>query len=115
MTASLVWSRIGVRDQLPGERAIAETPARNEEFMATLRPKVEKARVGLLRRLSELDLPKGKVLSFYVDLDPSEFATASARDSEVHSLTNEAEANLSDARMQPLRVYRFLAAEPDAG
>ena len=27
----------------------------------------------------------------------------------------EAGTNLSGARMQPLRVYRFLAAEPDAG
>jgi len=89
--------------------------------MATLRPKVEKARVGLLRRLSEIDLAKGKVLSLYVNLDPSEFATASARDSEVHSLTNEAEAlveKLDQDTKKPLRedvrlVKEFLLGDTD--
>jgi peptide chain release factor subunit 1 len=58
--------------------------------MATLTPKIQKARFGLLRKLSEMD-PKGKVLSLYIDLDPAEFAIPSAIKTQVNSLLNEAE------------------------
>jgi peptide chain release factor subunit 1 len=59
--------------------------------MATITPKIQKARAGLIRRLAETD-PPGKVLSLYVDLDPAKFATPPARESQVKSLTNEAES-----------------------
>ena len=44
-----------------------------------------------LRRLAELRPEKGKVVSFYVNLDPSEFATPKARSSEIRSLVDEGE------------------------
>lgn len=73
--------------------------------MATLTPKIQKARAGLIRKLSETD-SQGKVLSVYVDLDPTEFATPPARESQVKSLTNEAEAlveELDQDTKKPLR------------
>ncbi|HEX2178175.1 MAG TPA: Vms1/Ankzf1 family peptidyl-tRNA hydrolase [Actinomycetota bacterium] len=73
--------------------------------MATVTPKIQKARAGLVRRLSQID-GNGKVLSVYVDLDPSEFATPPARESQIHSLTNEAEAmveKLDQQAKKPLR------------
>jgi peptide chain release factor subunit 1 len=44
-----------------------------------------------LRRLSGLRPPRGKVLSIYLDLDPSEFATPAARATAITSLLDEAE------------------------
>lgn len=88
--------------------------------MATLTPKIQKARAGLIRKLSEAD-PPGKVLSVYVDLDPTEFATPPARESQVKSLTNEAEAmveELDQDSKKPLRedvrlVREFLLGDFD--
>jgi peptide subunit release factor 1 (eRF1) len=73
--------------------------------MATITPNIQKARAGLIRKLSEAD-PSGKVLSVYIDLDPTEFATPPARESQVKSLTNEAEAlveGLDQNTKKPLR------------
>lgn len=88
--------------------------------MATLTPNIQKARSGVLRKLSETD-PPGKVLSVYVDLDPTEFATPPARESQVKSLTNEAEAlveELDQDTKKPLRedvrlVREFLLGDFD--
>jgi|SRR5215218_204598 len=44
----------------------------------------------VLRRLSEVDPGDGAVLSVYVNLDPSEFATANARQSAISSVVNDA-------------------------
>jgi len=44
-----------------------------------------------LRRLAALKPPDGKVLSVFVNLDPSTFATAQARSTQVRSLLDEAE------------------------
>ncbi|HEX2259503.1 MAG TPA: Vms1/Ankzf1 family peptidyl-tRNA hydrolase [Actinomycetota bacterium] len=57
--------------------------------MATLTPKVQQARLALLNKLSRIESQQ-KVLSVYLDLDPSEFATPSARESQVKSVLNEA-------------------------
>lgn len=57
--------------------------------MATLTPKVQQARLGLLNKLSKFE-SKGKILTVYLDLDPSEFATPSARETQVKSVLNEA-------------------------
>ncbi|HEX2148653.1 MAG TPA: Vms1/Ankzf1 family peptidyl-tRNA hydrolase [Actinomycetota bacterium] len=68
-------------------------------------PRISKARAGLIRRLADTDLA-GKVLSVYVDLDPTEFATPPARESQVKSLTNEAEALVEELDQEtrlPLR------------
>jgi peptide chain release factor subunit 1 len=88
--------------------------------MTTIRPRVQKARVGLLRRLSQMDV-QGKVLTIYVDLDPTQFATAGARESEVKSLTNEAEAlveqldedSKKSLRDDVRRVREFLLGNDD--
>ena len=45
-----------------------------------------------LRRLADLRPPSGKVLSLYLNLDPSQFGTAPARSTEVNSVINHAEA-----------------------
>jgi peptide chain release factor subunit 1 len=57
--------------------------------MATLTPRVQKARLALLKRLSQTE-SSHKVLSIYLDLDPAEFATPSARETKVNSVLNEA-------------------------
>lgn len=44
-----------------------------------------------LRRLAEVRPPHGKVLSLYVDLDPSQFATAEARTTQINSLLDQAD------------------------
>jgi peptide chain release factor subunit 1 len=88
--------------------------------MATLTPKVQRARVGLLRKLSELD-SNGKVLSLYIDLDPAEFATPSARESQINSLLSEAAGlveQLDERSRKSLRedielVREFLLGEND--
>lgn len=49
-----------------------------------------------IRRLAEVDAGDGAVLSVYVDLDPTEFATADARSSAVTSALNEASRTVED-------------------
>lgn len=73
--------------------------------MPTLTPTIQKARLGLVRRLSQHE-GEGKVLSVYVDLDPTEFGTAPARKTQVTSLANEAEElveQLDQDSKKPLR------------
>src|SRR3954447_15238161 len=50
-----------------------------------------------LRRLAELR-PDGKVISLYLNLDPSEFASGQARATEINSLLDEAERKARDGR-----------------
>ena len=50
-----------------------------------------------LRRLAETEIPSGRVLSLYLNLDPSEFAVAPARQSAVRSLLDEAAARVREA------------------
>jgi peptide chain release factor subunit 1 len=49
-----------------------------------------------LRRLAEIQLDRPVVLSFYLDLDPTEFATPSARATAVRSLIDEAGRRIRD-------------------
>src|SRR5215207_7373913 len=49
-----------------------------------------------LRRLAEVRLDRPVVLSLYLDLDPSEFATPPARATAVRSLLDEADRRLRD-------------------
>src|SRR5919198_1257343 len=49
-----------------------------------------------LRRLAELRLDRPVVLSLYLDLDPTEFATPPARAMAAHSLVDEAERALRE-------------------
>jgi hypothetical protein len=51
----------------------------------------------VIRRLAEVDVPDGAVLSIYVDLDPREFATAEARKSAITSALDEADRAVSDS------------------
>ncbi len=79
-----------------------------------------------LRRLAEARPGEGgKILSVYVDLDPSEFATAPARATAITSVLDEAERELRDAadlergaraglRSGLERVRTFLEQEFDA-
>jgi hypothetical protein len=46
---------------------------------------------GRLRRLAELRPEKGRVLSVFLDLDPSEFATPPARATQINAMLTEAE------------------------
>ena len=49
-----------------------------------------------LRRLAELRLDRPVVLSLYLNLDPSEFATPPARKTAIRSLVDEAERRLRE-------------------
>jgi hypothetical protein len=49
-----------------------------------------------LRALAELRLDRPVVLSLYLNLDPSQFATPPARKSSIHSLLDEAERRVRD-------------------
>ena len=51
-----------------------------------------------LRRLTELRLERPVVLSLYLDLDPTEFATPPARATAVRSLLDEADRRVRDHR-----------------
>jgi peptide subunit release factor 1 (eRF1) len=53
-----------------------------------------------LRRLAELRLDKPVVLSLYLNLDPSEFATPPARATAVRSLLDEAERRVRERRTE---------------
>jgi len=52
-----------------------------------------------LRRLAELRPDQGRVLSVFLNLDPSEFATAPAKASAVTSVMNEAAHQVEDAEL----------------
>lgn len=83
-------------------------------------PKVQKARAALVRKLSRIN-SGGKVLSVYIDLDPTEYATPPARESQINSLANEAEElveSLDQQASKPLRddvqrVREFLLGDTD--
>ena len=49
-----------------------------------------------LRHLAELRLDRPVVLSLYLNLDPSQFATPPARKTAIRSLVDEAERRLRD-------------------
>ena len=63
-----------------------------------------------LRRLAELRLERPVVLSLYLNLDPSEFATPPARKTAIRSLVDEAERRLRDQRALPHRDRMALQA-----
>src|SRR5687767_1289212 len=50
-----------------------------------------------LRRLAEVRPDSARVLSVFVNLDPSEFATPPARASQISSLLNDARRRVEDA------------------
>jgi len=54
-----------------------------------------------LRRLAEIRLDRPVVLSLYLDLDPTEFATPPARATAVRSLLDEADRQVRDRRELP--------------
>ena len=54
-----------------------------------------------LRRLAELRLDRPVVLSLYLDLDPTEFATPPARATAVRSLLDEAERRVRERHALP--------------
>lgn len=54
-----------------------------------------------LRRLAGVKAPGGAVLSLYVDLDPTTFATPPARDSQVSSLVDEMDRRLRASELPP--------------
>lgn len=82
------------------------------------------AATSTLRRLAELKLTRGKILSVYLDLDPSQFATRASRRTELESLLDEASrrylsSGLTHAEAESLRadidrVRRFFEDHFDA-
>jgi peptide chain release factor subunit 1 len=73
-----------------------------------------RASVATLRRLSRMALDGHPVLSVYVDLDPSRFATAAARASEQTALLTDARRRAVDAGLHEDVdvVARLLATDP---
>jgi len=63
-----------------------------------------------LRRLAEVRLDRPVVLSLYLDLDPTEFATPPARATAVRSLLDEADRQVRDLRDLPHGERRDLRA-----
>src|SRR5215203_7570084 len=53
---------------------------------------------GRLRRLADVHPDRGRVLSVFMNLDPSEFATPAARSSAITSVLTEAARRVEDAR-----------------
>jgi peptide chain release factor subunit 1 len=49
-----------------------------------------------LRALTEVEIPAGRVISLYFDLDPARFATPPARQSEVRSLVDELDRRIDE-------------------
>ena len=49
-----------------------------------------------LRRLAELRPDRGKVVSLYINLDPTEFATPQARSTQVHSLVDDGDRRVKE-------------------
>jgi peptide chain release factor subunit 1 len=84
-----------------------------------LQPRMSRATSETLDRLAKQAWNGGKVLSVYLDLDPSSFATAGARDTQITSLLSEAERLVEDhqgAEKKALRkdlelVRQFLTFE----
>ncbi len=58
--------------------------------MRQLAPRIASADRGSLRRLASLPADEGLVLTFYVNLDPTDFGTAPARETQLTSLFNQA-------------------------
>ena len=78
---------------------------------------------GKLRELANLHPEGAKVLSLYLNLDPTEFASPQARNTEIHSLLDEADRRLrngnhlthdEDARARGLQRVRDWFDSPDA-
>ena len=67
-----------------------------------------------LRRLAEFTPEHGRVLSVYLNLDPSEFATPSARASAISSLMNDAQHKLEEADDLPHDERMALRADVGA-
>jgi peptide chain release factor subunit 1 len=63
-----------------------------------------------LRRLAEIRLDRPVVLSLYLDLDPTEFATPPARATAVRSLLDEADRQVRDRRELPHEARMDLRA-----
>ena len=63
--------------------------------MAETLPQIDQAEPGLLRRLSQVN-GRGKVISIYLNLDPSQFVTPSARESQIRSVLKEAADQIED-------------------
>ena len=68
-----------------------------------------------LRRLAELRLDRPLVLSLYLDLDPSRFATPPARATAVRSLLDEADRTLREQHGALARRPRRAPGRPRAG
>jgi peptide subunit release factor 1 (eRF1) len=69
---------------------------------------------GLLRRLAEWEAPEGaKVLSLFLNLDPSEFATGEARSTAITSLLDEAGRAVDDAEDLSHDERKALRADVD--
>ena len=65
---------------------------------------------GLVRRLSEMSAERPVVLSLYLDLDPTEFATHPARSTAVRSLLDEARKEIESAELEQDDVKALRAA-----
>src|SRR5258706_14095662 len=63
-----------------------------------------------IRRLAETRAQQGRVISFYLNLDPSEFATPAARSTEIQSLLDEAERRVRNVDNLP-RAARLALRE----
>src|SRR5687767_198438 len=66
-----------------------------------------------LRRLSELEPETGRVLSVYLNLDPSQFATPPARATQITSLLSEARALVEGATGLEHDEHEALRADLD--
>lgn len=67
---------------------------------------------GRLRRLAELRPQNGRVLSVFLDLDPSEFATPPARATQINAMLTEAE-HLIDEKKAELSHDELIALRED--
>ena len=68
---------------------------------------------GRLRRLAELRPENGRVLSVFLDLDPSQFATPPARATQINSMLTEAERLIEEQKDQ-LSHDEHMALREDA-
>jgi peptide chain release factor subunit 1 len=68
-------------------------------------PNVSVADPALIRRLADVE-PDGKVLSLYLSLDPSEFASATARQSLVNSVLNNALGQIEKIETEERKTLR---------
>jgi peptide subunit release factor 1 (eRF1) len=79
--------------------------------MAIAQPRVSDLDAATLRRLAQFRADNGPVLTLYVDLDPTEFATPQARETEIRSLLTEAETRAAPER-DIARVREYLGEDP---